>query len=395
MSKGQVRFMQHLARNSARLAVSGLGVDRDLDKKLKGGSSGKKRHTPASKDSRSRGLAAHGITKLHIRALRELERHIRTGLLADPPSVTSAAVTVLAKWFTLASGSKARQLLYPDMTVKERTDALKALNGWLDANKGLKREVKRATVILAGGKFGVPKHALPTVPRNTAGLELAAWWIRTAFIRAVAEVKGNGWARMPPRPDMLLDVALPEPDTMGSAPDVLDGDTWGDATALPEGEGGGAEESESEETPRKTEPIERLVPAEYERLKTERANAEHARVVAALMDYLEALGWLTKAEVDWIDVLGTRGDDEAICEVKSIITDNESDQVRAGVAQLFEYRWRTRRPSASLWLVLSARPARMWLGDYLETIGIGLLWIAQDGLLDGPGVLEAIDAGRG
>lgn len=390
MSKGQVRYMQHLARHSSRVAVSGLGVDRDLDKKLKGGPSGKKkRRTPVSKDARRRGPSAYGITKSEVKALLEFERFVATGLQTDPPMVTRAAVAVCAKWFSAARAARVRRLLFPELADKERSNCVVALNSWLSATTRIKGDSNRALAILKDGPIAIARDPHPGIPKPTYRLELAAWWMRGAIIRAIAEIKGQGWAPIPPKPDSNRPAApLPQVRVMAPADLLAHGDELDDDEPIKQvADDGppvaGADINRATEEPMlQASPViagpapgnverPRLVRSEYERLKTERANAEHARVVAALMDYLEVLGWQTEAEVDWIDVLGTRGDAEAICEVKSITVDNETDQVRAGVAQLFEYRWRTSRPSALLWLVLSDCPSQAWFGDYLEDIGTG------------------------
>ncbi|MFL7904322.1 hypothetical protein ACJ41P_24545 [Azospirillum argentinense] len=390
MSKSQVRFMQHIARNSASVSISGLGVDREREAKRGGGGSGKKGGARRATKTPTRGPAAYGIRRLHVLALQELERYVASGRLAHPPSVTHAAMVACSAWFDKVSGAERSRVLVPGLTRKEQADCQWAFKAWLKAAAGFSAKPVRSRALLENRRFEISAEVLPgAMPRLLDGLAVAAWWIRGAIIRAVAETKGEGWMAIPPRP--------------GCAPAVVDAsalDAIIEAVERGDGDGvvrhllqGPAEAEEPAEVHALTKPDvtavtgsveQRLVRVEYDRVKTERANAEHSRVVLALIRYLEACGWRAEAEVDWIDVLGAHGGVESIFEVKSITDDNETAQIRAGVAQLLEYRWRTGRPSASLWLVLSRRPVQEWIGGYLKSVGIGLLWFTADGRAGGP-----------
>ncbi|MCY3839760.1 MAG: hypothetical protein OXH09_14085 [Gammaproteobacteria bacterium] len=72
-------------------------------------------------------------------------------------------------------------------------------------------------------------------------------------------------------------------------------------------------------------------------------------------------------------------------EVKSLSNDNEIHQMRAGVAQLYEYRYREDLDDVSLWLLFSRKPTKEpWIEHYLEVDrDIRVLWVAN-GELRGP-----------
>lgn len=118
------------------------------------------------------------------------------------------------------------------------------------------------------------------------------------------------------------------------------------------------------------------------RVKVEQATREHQRTLTALEDHLGAAGFqLFNSKL--IDLLGERRDWKGIFEVKSINQDNERDQVRHAVGQLFEYRFLHDMPTAHLFVVFSREPFSGWLVDYLRGLGLGVLWL-EDESFDGP-----------
>ncbi len=392
MSKGQVRFMQHMARNSARVSVSGLGVDREREIKRVGGP-GKKRGSQQSAKAPTRGPAAYGIRKLHVQALQELDRYLATGRLAHPTTITFAALKFCSEWFDKVSGADRMRSLVPGLIHKERTDCQKAFKIWLKSAAEHSAKPTRSLGLLAHGRINVSGVTVPgATPDLLYRLAVAAWWIRGAIIRAAAETKGEGWMAIPPKPASKTGLAWVNASTLDAVIAAVEaGDDDGAVHHVLQSP---AEVQEAVDVRLQAKSsiaaiagagtAEHLVRVEYARLKTERANAEHARVAEALIQYLKAHRWRAQAEVDWIDVLGTRGGLVGIFEVKSLTDDNEIAQVRAGVSQLMEYRWRSGRPSASLWLALSKRPIQNWIEDYLKSIGIGLLWFEPDGGASGP-----------
>ena len=128
----------------------------------------------------------------------------------------------------------------------------------------------------------------------------------------------------------------------------------------------------------------RALPAETQR-KLRTANARHEAVIQHLREALEVRG-LTVTENRFVDaqcVLPEGG--SLLFEVKSLAADNELSQMRSGIAQLYEYRYREDLENASLWLVFSRKPQQEpWIEHYLEEDrDIRVLWL-DSGELRGP-----------
>lgn len=122
------------------------------------------------------------------------------------------------------------------------------------------------------------------------------------------------------------------------------------------------------------------------RVKTERANLIHQETLEVLRSYLTTLN------IEMVETFLLDGYAEMhgpnIFEVKSIGEQNEKNQVRHAVAQLYEYRYLYRKPDARLWLVLSNPLETEWLLDYLlNDRQINVVWI-DDGRLSGPSAPE-------
>ncbi len=119
------------------------------------------------------------------------------------------------------------------------------------------------------------------------------------------------------------------------------------------------------------------------RVKTERANAEHARTLQRLVDALQVRGYVVEHS-QLLDAFCRLKTGPAVFEVKSLSSSNERSQCRQALSQLYEYRYLYGLDDASLWLVLSARPATQWLVDYLhKDRGLKLLWL-EGHRLQGP-----------
>jgi hypothetical protein len=111
------------------------------------------------------------------------------------------------------------------------------------------------------------------------------------------------------------------------------------------------------------------------RVKHERANALHAETLALLADHLRQHR-IDVLSNELIDAFAQLQRGPAICEIKSVTADNERSQCRSAFAQLNEYQYLHRLSTASLWVVLSARPTIPWMEDYLRShCKLRLLWV--------------------
>ena len=83
----------------------------------------------------------------------------------------------------------------------------------------------------------------------------------------------------------------------------------------------------------------------------------------------------------------------AIFEAKSVTDENELAQIRHGLSQLYEYRYRHNLKGATLWLVLSRKPREGWVINYLESDrGVHILWL-ESGALAGPSIERLLESG--
>jgi hypothetical protein len=119
------------------------------------------------------------------------------------------------------------------------------------------------------------------------------------------------------------------------------------------------------------------------RVKIEQANAVHAKTLAVLRSFLESLEF-TVSESKLIDAFTELGLGPAIFEVKSITENNEREQIRHALSQLYEYRFLHALPTASLWGVFSQPLSSGWYIDYLiHDRGVNVVWVGE-GKLGGP-----------
>lgn len=99
----------------------------------------------------------------------------------------------------------------------------------------------------------------------------------------------------------------------------------------------------------------------------ERADNAHRDLVNLTSERIRNAGALPKFN-QLIDLATHINDTDYIFEMKSTTANNEKSQIRAGLSQLYEYRYLQNKPQAKLILVienpLSAR--ELWRQDYLE-----------------------------
>ena len=122
---------------------------------------------------------------------------------------------------------------------------------------------------------------------------------------------------------------------------------------------------------------------EQARILKEKANRSHARIVALLAATARGQGAEPKDNI-YVDLCIPEY--PAIVEVKSCNQTNMLDQVRKGVSQLYEYRFRSGLENAALCLALEEEPLgrNAWLIRYLlDDRGIYPIWVAGDITLDG------------
>ena len=123
------------------------------------------------------------------------------------------------------------------------------------------------------------------------------------------------------------------------------------------------------------------------RVKMEQASQAHQYTLALLQTFLKDKN-IPVSESKLIDNFCFLSGRPAIFEVKSITEDNEREQIRHAISQLYEYRFLHSLLDASLWIVFSKKPSSQWFIDYLlvdRTIHV--LWI-ENGKLGGPSVKQ-------
>ncbi|MFD2935639.1 hypothetical protein [Spirosoma flavum] len=114
--------------------------------------------------------------------------------------------------------------------------------------------------------------------------------------------------------------------------------------------------------------------------KLDSANQKHSETLKILKKELLELGY-DVAETKHIDAFAIIKNLPAIFEIKSINEDNENDQVRAAISQLYEYRFLYSLKDATLWIVFSERPFSDWIIKYLsQDREIKVLWIENNQL---------------
>ncbi len=137
---------------------------------------------------------------------------------------------------------------------------------------------------------------------------------------------------------------------------------------------------------------ERKVLSSYSKDKLDIANLTHSGLLDTLTEHLGSYGHQIEAN-QFVDAFTRLKSGPAIFEAKSITDDNEVSQIRYGLSQLYEYRFRHNLRDASLWLLLSRHPKTSWLVDYLEQDRqVRVLWI-ENGQLAGPSYERLLESG--
>jgi hypothetical protein len=136
----------------------------------------------------------------------------------------------------------------------------------------------------------------------------------------------------------------------------------------------------------------RSVLSSYSKEKLDAANATHTELLGVLGSFLGSHGHRVEAN-QFVDAFTRLKSGPAIFEAKSVTDNNELAQVRHGLSQLYEYRFRHNMEDASLWLLLSRPPKEEWLVNYLERDrGVHVLWL-EGGELFGPFVDRLLESG--
>ena len=136
----------------------------------------------------------------------------------------------------------------------------------------------------------------------------------------------------------------------------------------------------------------RSILSEYSKSKLDAANAKHSEILSVLVRYLNSHGH-DVGKNQFIDAFTRLKSGPALFEAKSIRDDNEISQIRHGLSQLYEYRFRHDIGDASLWLLLSQKPKETWLIEYLERDrDIRVLWV-EDNQISGPSLERLLESG--
>ena len=119
-------------------------------------------------------------------------------------------------------------------------------------------------------------------------------------------------------------------------------------------------------------------------IRREKANREHARILNMLAASLR-LRYDDVFENTFIDLLVNANEQSFIFEVKSNNNKNVLSQIRKAIAQLYEYRYRSKIPQAILCIVLQQKPPQDWVIDYLlNDREILICWLVDDVRLECP-----------
>ncbi len=126
---------------------------------------------------------------------------------------------------------------------------------------------------------------------------------------------------------------------------------------------------------------------EETKILREKANFQHRAIITLLSDRLKTLGVQPLANV-FVDIAAQMPTKKMLFEVKSCNLDNLLSQVRKGVSQLYEYRYRHNDlHGAKPVLVLETRPEKglEWIIDYLiKDRGIAICWLEGEDTFAAP-----------
>ena len=115
--------------------------------------------------------------------------------------------------------------------------------------------------------------------------------------------------------------------------------------------------------------------------KRERASLAHADLVDRMANKIRSIGGTPRSNA-LVDLATHLSGQSYLFEMKSAITSSFHGQVRRGVSQLYEYRYRQQLPNSVLCLVIEIPPPRRdaWLADYLvDDRGVQICWKASEG----------------
>lgn len=127
-----------------------------------------------------------------------------------------------------------------------------------------------------------------------------------------------------------------------------------------------------------------FVDPEATKIKRQRSNLNHKILLQTLHEYLEKMG-AEPLENEHIDLFAQLPSNEKyIFEVKSTTDSNLLSQIRKGVSQLYEYRFRYQNIigyDVNLCLVFPSEPSEIpWLQEYLcIDRDIAIIWFSPDG----------------
>lgn len=167
-------------------------------------------------------------------------------------------------------------------------------------------------------------------------------------------------------------------------------------STLPNGLGGGTRSAVSRpfdpkrppKPPR--QPMSERVPEEVARLH-EKAGTGHHHILVVLHAKLQAAGWSDLAELRAaIDLWGRdRAGQRVIFEAKTVRDGTERTRVRAGLAQLLEYRYRYGTPDDQLCLVTDA-PVSGERTAFLEHLGVAVAVVRGNDLYAGSSLARTL-----
>lgn len=122
----------------------------------------------------------------------------------------------------------------------------------------------------------------------------------------------------------------------------------------------------------------------------ERATVSHQNLVTRIARLLSQKNITPMANRN-VDLYALSQGKKYIFEMKSCNETNMLSQVRKGISQLYEYKYRHNLPEASLWLVLESQPMgkNLWLIDYIvQDRGINVCWSVSENDFDCPNTCE-------
>lgn len=114
----------------------------------------------------------------------------------------------------------------------------------------------------------------------------------------------------------------------------------------------------------------------------ERADNAHRKLVTLVADRIKISDSIPRYN-KFIDLATKNEDTDYIFEMKSITEKNAKSQIRAGLSQLYEYRYLQNLPDAKLILVIeTSLPQKTdWMTEYLEKDrDVFLLWDGNENL---------------